>query len=161
MNAEARAAILVTFESVLPRGMGVLKRQAIMDAIKDESHPLHALYEAASYAGWCRGYAEGDGYLRMMKGNPQRWNGDIESMSDGMAILITAGELRHLLKNSAGRDTCVGCGCSVPKGNGLGWSASDEQWTDRSQSRPIVLFEPLCWGCMGKALTAAAEAVKR
>lgn len=43
---------------------------------------------------------------------------------------------------------CVDCGAPIPHGQGLAWSATDEEWTDRTKSRPISRFDPLCRGCI-------------
>lgn len=44
-------------------------------------------------------------------------------------------------------ERCLDCGEKVPHGHGIGWSATDDEWTDRTKSRPIARFDPLCRAC--------------
>lgn len=47
-------------------------------------------------------------------------------------------------------------GVPVPDGTGLGVSAPEEEWTDRSQPRPVKV-EPLCNNCIGERLGTSAH----
>lgn len=51
---------------------------------------------------------------------------------------------------------CIDCGVPVPKGQGLGRSAPEQEWTDRSQPRPITI-QSLCLKCLAKRLAASGE----
>lgn len=46
---------------------------------------------------------------------------------------------------------CLDCGVDVPYGRGLGFSVPEEEWTDRSKSRPINITH-LCHPCIAKRL---------
>ena len=104
MDVRAKQTIWKQFQDLLPRSLGPDQLRILLDKIREGGTVLAAVYEAAIYAGWYRGYAEGDGAHRLtddQRKEPWRWmrHGDngLESMSDGMTILITAGELRELV----------------------------------------------------------------
>lgn len=65
-------------------------------------------------------------------------------------------KLRHQIlqrMKAADLNECSDCGIDIPKGQGIGISAPEEEWIDRSQPRPITIV-PLCIGCMGKKFAA-------
>jgi hypothetical protein len=66
-------------------------------------------------------------------------------MSNSARLVKLKQQLLSLLSHAL--PTCVDCGCDIPKGQGLGYSASESEWTDRSNSRPLKL-EPLCMKCI-------------
>lgn len=45
--------------------------------------------------------------------------------------------------------TCADCGAEVPAGQGIGISAPEADWPDRSKPRPVKVT-PLCLSCIGK-----------
>lgn len=52
---------------------------------------------------------------------------------------------------SSKQPVCVDCATPVPKGQGLGVSAPESEWTNKSGPRPIRI-EPMCTRCMGARL---------
>jgi hypothetical protein len=48
---------------------------------------------------------------------------------------------------------CGDCGVDVQVGQGIGVSAPEEEWIDRSAPRPVTLT-PLCLTCISKRLQA-------
>ena len=55
------------------------------------------------------------------------------------AVLISC---TQELKNNS-QEYCTVCNKKIPKGHGIGFSVPEEEWTDRSKSRPMKLI-PLC-----------------
>ncbi len=47
--------------------------------------------------------------------------------------------------------TCEDCGAEIPHGLGIGFSTSEDEWTDKSKPRGIHIT-PLCKSCISKRL---------
>jgi hypothetical protein len=64
MDDEAKRVIRLQFLDLLPKTLGELNLRFVEERTADPNDPMGMIYEAATFAGWCRGYAEGDGAHR-------------------------------------------------------------------------------------------------
>lgn len=55
-------------------------------------------------------------------------------------------DLEKKVKKLSRTEICKDCGMEIPVGLGLGFSVPEEEWTDRTKSRPMSI-SPLCHRC--------------
>lgn len=72
---------------------------------------------------------------------------DDEILSLRKRVSALESEVRRLSKAYF----CEDCGVSVLYGSGLGVSVPEEEWTDRSKSRPMIITH-LCKSCTSERI---------
>jgi len=70
MSNLSRHVIWKQFFDLLPAEWSALEKEQIALCVsgahnRKDADLIRVIYEAAAYAGWCRGYAEGDGAHRV------------------------------------------------------------------------------------------------
>lgn len=63
-SSVARRTIWLQFQDLLPRSLSETQRKILLDKLQDDGEMLNWIYDAAIYAGYLRGWAEGDGAHR-------------------------------------------------------------------------------------------------
>jgi hypothetical protein len=153
MDAEAKRVIRLVFLDLLPKTMDPDTRENLVKCIEDGGCQASAVYEAAIYAGWCRGYAEGDGAHR----GKRRWPEGAGSVEEGRrqyeAVMAEEREARRrepkLCKTCSGRGKV---GEPSPfEGSGL----PDDVETYQAMARAGVL-ERNCPACGGSGYARSA-----
>lgn len=61
-------------------------------------------------------------------------------------------KLKEKILKLSEKNKCSICNKEVPKGQGIGISVPENEWLDKSKSRPMMI-EPLCLECLSKRFT--------